>query len=191
MSKSPAAENLGVHVRKEIIAEVEKRAAGIDKKKGTYAALILEKWFADGCPPVTEADRLVQLAKAPNPPKRITNPKAIDPWNLDPGAFYILEPSDLLDEIVPKLGIDGMLFDLSAAGRKDILVAYDNHPTHWIVLAPITGLKRHLTHGLFIEAHPKDTVPRHEIENILRKHAGRIGMEIRGPVKLTQLPTIS
>lgn len=64
MGKTKDADTLGVHIRKEIIAEIVARGEALDKKKGSYAALILEKWFADGCPPVTEADRLMQIAKA-------------------------------------------------------------------------------------------------------------------------------
>lgn len=63
MGKAKDAESLGVHLRKEIIAEIIARGEALDKKKGSYAAMILEKWFADGCPPVSESDRLMQIAK--------------------------------------------------------------------------------------------------------------------------------
>lgn len=63
VGKAKDAETLGVHVRKDIIAEIVARADAIDKTKSNFAALVLEKWFADGCPPVSEADRLMQIAK--------------------------------------------------------------------------------------------------------------------------------
>lgn len=63
MAKTKDAETLGVHVRKEIIAEIVARGDALDKTKSNYAAMILEKWFADGCPPVSESDRLMQIAK--------------------------------------------------------------------------------------------------------------------------------
>lgn len=63
VAKTKAAETLGVHVRKEIIQEIISRGDALDKTKSNYAALVLEKWFSDGCPPVSEADRLMQIAK--------------------------------------------------------------------------------------------------------------------------------
>ncbi len=63
MAKTKDADTLGVHVRKEIIAEIVSRSDALDKTKSNYAAQILEKWFADGCPPVSESDRLMQVAK--------------------------------------------------------------------------------------------------------------------------------
>lgn len=66
------AETIGVHARKEIVAEIIARGEALDKKKGTYAALILEKWFADGCPPVTESDRLMQISKQGKPTKKVS-----------------------------------------------------------------------------------------------------------------------
>jgi hypothetical protein len=63
VAKTKDADTLGVHVRKEIIEEIVSRSDALDKTKSSYAALILEKWFADGCPPVSESDRLMQIAK--------------------------------------------------------------------------------------------------------------------------------
>ena len=73
VGKTKNADTLGVHVSNEIIAEIVARGDALDKKKGTYAAMILEKWFTDGCPPVSEADRLMVIArqgqkKAPKKP---------------------------------------------------------------------------------------------------------------------------
>lgn len=63
VAKTKSAGTLGVHVRQEIIDAVIARGDALDKTKSNYAAMILEKWFADGCPPVSEADRLMQIAK--------------------------------------------------------------------------------------------------------------------------------
>jgi hypothetical protein len=42
--------------------EIDRRAALLNLTRATYATLILAKWWADGRPPVTEPDRLMQLA---------------------------------------------------------------------------------------------------------------------------------
>jgi len=66
VSNKPKAENLSVHLRAEIVAEIIARGTALDKKKGSYAAMILEKWFADGCPPISAADdALLKLKSAP------------------------------------------------------------------------------------------------------------------------------
>lgn len=62
--KSPHAETLSVHTRKELLAQIIARGESIGKKKGGYAALVLEWWYKQGCPPVSEADAAVQTVKA-------------------------------------------------------------------------------------------------------------------------------
>ena len=63
MGKSISGETLSLHTRKEIVAEIATRGAALNLKKGTFAALIFEKWFADGCPAVTPADEAMQTLK--------------------------------------------------------------------------------------------------------------------------------
>jgi len=42
--------------------EIDRRAESLNLTRATYATLILEKWWKDGRPPVTEPDRLMQIA---------------------------------------------------------------------------------------------------------------------------------
>jgi hypothetical protein len=67
--KSANATTLGVHTRNEIIEEIVTRGDALRLKKGTYASLIFDWWFSQGCPPVTEADRLMQISKKAAPKK--------------------------------------------------------------------------------------------------------------------------
>lgn len=64
MGKAKDSDTLGIHVRKDIIAEIVRRGDALGLKKGTYAAMILEKWAADGFPAVSEPDRLMQMMRA-------------------------------------------------------------------------------------------------------------------------------
>jgi hypothetical protein len=42
-----------------IMAQIINRAAAINATKSEYASLVIQFWFAQGCPPVTEAERLL------------------------------------------------------------------------------------------------------------------------------------
>lgn len=188
MSRSNVAETLGIHLRNEIIEEIEKRAASIDKKKGTYAALILEKWFADGCPPVTEADRLIQASKKPAGVKQIKSASKLDAWQLDPTASYVLIDDSVVKSLMVQLHVPNLFAEFSSTKEIEAAVTFDNHPTHWITLTLIKGYGNKRDDGLVFEAIPKATTPRYEIERKVREHAAKIGHEIRGPVRLSQIP---
>jgi hypothetical protein len=64
MGKAQNAETLSVHVSKTAIATIQKRADGNGISKSRFAALVLEKWVAEGCPPVSETDRAVMALSA-------------------------------------------------------------------------------------------------------------------------------
>jgi len=57
MGKAADAETLGAHVSKEIVRVIQARGKVLSLPKSKFAALILEKWFRDGCPAVTEPDQ--------------------------------------------------------------------------------------------------------------------------------------
>jgi len=65
MAKSKIAKGktlLGLTVDESIRKEIDRRAERLHLSRSTYAALILQDWKARGHPPVTEPDRLMQLA---------------------------------------------------------------------------------------------------------------------------------
>lgn len=61
--KNAHASTLGIHIRNEVLAQIKVRGESIGKKKGGYAALILDWWFKQGCPAVNDTDRAVQAMK--------------------------------------------------------------------------------------------------------------------------------
>lgn len=188
MGKTKDSETLGVHLRKEVIAEIETRGRAMDKKKGTYAAMVLEKWFADGCPPVNEADKALVTAAKSAQPKQVKSAKEIDPWHLDPAAAYVLLEDDVVQRIMDRLRL-GTMFDAFKGHNKfETFAMFDNHPTHWIEFTLIRGYGNKRDDGLIFSAWPKSTTPRYEIERKYRDHVARIGGEHKGPVKLSQIP---
>lgn len=49
----------------QIMEELVKRAAAMDATKSEYASLIIQHWFAKGCPPVNEVEqRLLEKTRA-------------------------------------------------------------------------------------------------------------------------------
>lgn len=64
MGKSKDSDTLSLHTRGEIIAEIIRRGDALGKKKGTYAAEILDWWWRQGGPAVSEPDRLMQAMHA-------------------------------------------------------------------------------------------------------------------------------
>jgi hypothetical protein len=61
---------IGITVDESLAATVQKRAAALGITPSRFAAMIAEKWQAEGCPPVSEPDRLMQIAaKAEGAPK--------------------------------------------------------------------------------------------------------------------------
>jgi hypothetical protein len=180
-----------VHVRREIIAEIEARGASIDKKKGTYAALILEKWFADGCPPVSEVDGMMQTLKKAKEAGRIKKPPAkLNAWKLDPEVGYTLVEDPIVQDLMNQLGVGSMFDPLKSRDKIETFVIFDNHPTHWIEFTLIKGYGNKRDDGLVFDAWPKSSTPRYEIEKKFREHCARVGIEHRGPVKLSQIPDI-
>jgi len=41
--------------------EIDSRAAALSLTRAAYATMILERWWAEGCPAISEPDRLMQL----------------------------------------------------------------------------------------------------------------------------------
>jgi hypothetical protein len=72
MGKAANAATLGIHVKKDIITLIDARSGALGLTRSAYAALILEKWVAEGAPAVNTPDRLMQIAAFPDavPSKR-------------------------------------------------------------------------------------------------------------------------
>jgi len=56
---------LNTWIENPIYFRVHERAALCGIKPSSYAALIFEKWFKDGSPPVSEVDRRMMAESAP------------------------------------------------------------------------------------------------------------------------------
>lgn len=50
---------IGAVVRREIVAEIDRRREGQSMTRSKFISLILARWLAEGCPPVNDADRAI------------------------------------------------------------------------------------------------------------------------------------
>jgi hypothetical protein len=53
---------LGLTVSESLRVEIDRRAVSLNLSRSAYAGLIMLDWQKRGFPPITEADRLIQLA---------------------------------------------------------------------------------------------------------------------------------
>jgi hypothetical protein len=56
MGKAKDAETLSVHASKDNVAIITARAELLSMSKSKFAALIIDRWVAEGAPPVSPAD---------------------------------------------------------------------------------------------------------------------------------------
>lgn len=49
--------------------EINKRSTTRDVSRAEFASKIIQKWFADGCPPVDDIEKALGAGKTTTPPK--------------------------------------------------------------------------------------------------------------------------
>jgi hypothetical protein len=72
MGKSSHSDVLSVQCRKVLIAKIFARASALNMSKSKFAALILEKWDAEGAKPVSPADSAMVAIGGFYPPAKKT-----------------------------------------------------------------------------------------------------------------------
>jgi hypothetical protein len=63
---------VGVSTPGDLAAIIDARAAALGWSRAQYALEIWTDWQRRGCPPVTEPDRLLQIAKAEKPARKVS-----------------------------------------------------------------------------------------------------------------------
>ena len=67
---APGRRQVGIVIDERLASVIDKRAKGLGLAPSRFTALIVQKWEAEGCPAVSEPDRLMQVAaKAEGAPK--------------------------------------------------------------------------------------------------------------------------
>ncbi len=121
-------------------------------------------------------------------------------WQLHPEEMYILEGDALVLELMRQLRIPNLFARASEYDELHAFAAFDNHPTHWIVLHLWKGISayspNHMINrlvrkpdpnGLVFQAIPKSSTSRAKMEIQLMAEARE--MESTQPFAFQQLPS--
>jgi hypothetical protein len=120
-------------------------------------------------------------------------------WKLKSDQVYILEGDDVVRGLMKQLHVPNLFAGASEFDAMHAFVAFDNHPTHWIVIHLFQGggaySPNHVIHkfvrnadpnGLLFEAEPKSSTSRAEMNEKLVQEA--LKMEAKTPFSFQQLP---
>lgn len=74
----------------------------------------------------------------------------LNPWALDAESEYLIENDADVKLLMLQLGVPDLFADATKAGAPNhLLVAFDNHPTHWIRLSSYQGIPEYSpNHGI-------------------------------------------
>lgn len=153
---------------------VEKRASAVSATPTEYAADIIRWWFGQGCPPVTPDEAELRQSKTFNV------------WKLDPNATYNLvdKPVELA---LRQIGMPNLFAQSAEHDIARFMVAFDNHPTHWLIFNFFKGGKNTEENGLAFLAYPKNSMSRDDV--LLRLTVEAKKMESKHPIAFSQLPS--
>lgn len=158
-----------------------------------YVTDIIRWWFGQGCPPVTPDEiELRKFAAKKLTPEEIKRrllpiPPDIDVWQLDPEKSYIITEDPVVRILLNQLGLPNLFAQASEHDEARFMVAFDNHPTHWLTLDFFKGSSQPGGNGLAFTAYPKASTSRKQMLSKLTEEARKI--EAKGPVHFSQLPT--
>jgi hypothetical protein len=195
MGKKPQiSATLPAHVHDEIA----RRASLLGDSKSNYLSAIASWWFGQGCPKVRSDEKNLgksgrattagaQLVSAMN--ERLKSvPKNLDVWNLNSADSYVLDEDPLVQRLLEQLGIPNLFAQAPEHDKVQMIVPFDNHPTHWLVLSFFKGVERVGGNGLLFQAEPKETVTRAEMLAELKERAAKMGWEQE--LRFSQIPEL-
>lgn len=123
----------------------------------------------------------------------------IDVWHLNPELVYMFDQDRVVGGLMKQLNVPNLFARASEFNAMKALVAFDNHPTHWIILRLWQGVPayspNHSIHkfvrnpepnGSLFEAVPKATTSRTKMEIKLTEECR--AMEAASPFAFQQLP---
>lgn len=127
--------------------ELESRAKTVGASATEYAGDVIRWWFGQGCPPINKEE------------EEQRNRSKIDINKLDPIASYHLVGHALVNWLLEQLSVPDLFADAAHATYYDVTVAFDNHPTHWLVFDMFKDVEdEHDT--LTFRAYPKTSYTR-------------------------------
>lgn len=114
----------------------------------------------------------------------------MDVWKLD-ATPYVLQGDDLVRDLMRQLRVPNLFARAAEYDAMHAFVAFDNHPSHWIVLHLFQGgssySPNHVVHkfvadadpnGLLFEAIPKSSCSREQMEELCRTPAHAVSATV-------------
>ena len=166
---------------------VEKHAGPLSATPTEYAGDIIRWWFGQGCPPVTHDEaELRKSTIGAEIKKRIKPvPADFDVWKLDPSVDYQLTDAPA-EKALKQLGLPNLFAHAKEHDVARLMVAFDNHHTHWLVFNFFKGGKTAAENGLAFSAYSKSDVSRDDM--LLKLTIEGKKMEAKGSIKFSQIP---
>lgn len=159
-----------------VTAELEKHAKAVGATPTEYAGDVIRWWFGQGAPAVRPDEAELRKRAIPNV------------WNLNPTARYTVHEDTIVEEIMHQLGVPNLFATAKEHDELRIMIAFDNHPTHWIVLNFYKGSTSKEGDGLSFDAYPKSSVPLRTMLSTLETETKK--MRAKGPFEFSQIPSI-
>lgn len=153
---------------------IEKHARTLGASPTEYAGDVLRWWFGQGCPPVRPDEEQLRSAKD------------VNVWKLNPASAYHLVGDEVVCGLMAQLNVANLFAEFAEFDEVHTFVAFEDHPTHWIVLHLWKGHKHKGGDGLLFEAWPKADTSREAMLARLRSKAREMGASEE--VTFSQLP---
>lgn len=159
---------------------VDSRAKPLSATPTEYAADVIRWWFGQGCPPVTHDEAELRRVKS--------LPTDLDVWSLNPKDLFTITDDNVVKALLSQLGLPNLYAQASEHDEARFLIAFDNHPTHWIVVDLFKGSNRPDGDGLSFRAYPKASTTRDEVRRRMQRELKE--MESKEPFEFSQIPIL-
>jgi hypothetical protein len=167
---------------------VEAHAKPLGATPTEYAGDVLRWWFGEGCPPVTPDEVELRKNKLPRSMTQRVRPlpKGLDARSLTPNDSFFITDDRIVQELLSQLGLPNLFAQAAEHDHVRFHVAFDNHPTHWIVTDFYKGSDAPGGNGFSFRAYPKISTSREQMREQLE--AELKDMEASGPLNFSQIP---
>lgn len=143
--------------------EVEAHAKPLGSTPTEYAGDIVRWWFGQGCPAVTHDEAALRRIKP--------LPENLDVWALDTKVLYSITDDAVVRKILNQIELPNLFAHAVEHDVARFSVAFDNHPTHWLMFNLFKGSDRKDGNGLLFSAYPKASTTREEMNARLQVEA--------------------
>jgi hypothetical protein len=169
---------------------IDRFAAPLGATPTEYACDVIRWWFGQGCPPVTHDEiALRNDTAAKSLLERIKPlPANLNVWELNPNGLYSITDDGVVQKLLNQLGVPNLFAQAVEHDEVRLSVAFDNHPTHWLLIDFYKGSSDPKGDGLSFNAFPKATTSREAMIKKFQSELKRMGST--KPAVFSQIPLL-